>query len=42
MKDPGFHGVFPYLVSPIGDDGRVNTAVLERLVDYLSSAACRG
>ncbi len=38
----GFHGVFPYLVSPIGDDGRVKTAVLERLVDHLIGRGVHG
>lgn len=42
MKDPGFHGVFPYLVSPIGDDGRVKTVVLERLVDHLIERGVHG
>ena len=27
----GFHGVFPYLVSPISPDGRVRTEILGRL-----------
>jgi 4-hydroxy-tetrahydrodipicolinate synthase len=30
-----FHGVFPYLVSPIGADGEVLEAELRRLVDHL-------
>lgn len=42
MNDRSFHGVFPYLVSPIGDDGRVKTAVLERLVDYLIERGVHG
>ncbi|MBE0530817.1 MAG: dihydrodipicolinate synthase family protein [Rhodospirillales bacterium] len=42
MNDSGFHGVFPYLVSPIGDDGRVKMAVLERLVDYLIERGVHG
>ncbi len=36
------HGVFPYLVSPIGEDGRVMTAVLTRLVDHLIAAGVHG
>ena len=36
------HGVFPYLVSPVGDDGRVNRAVLTRLVDHLIDAGVHG
>lgn len=42
MDDPGFHGVFPYLVSPIGDNGRVKTAALERLVDHLIARGVHG
>ena len=38
----GFHGVFPYLVSPIGDDGRVDAAVLARLVEHLVAAGVHG
>ena len=34
----GFHGVFPYLVSPIGPDGRVIEGELRRLVDHLIAA----
>ncbi len=37
-----FHGVFPYLVTPIDDDGRVKTGVLGRLVDDLVAAGVRG
>ncbi|MFL9829163.1 dihydrodipicolinate synthase family protein, partial [Rhodoplanes sp. SY1] len=32
---PRFHGVYPYLVSPVDPEGRVVTDVLERLVDDL-------
>jgi len=42
MDDPGFHGVFPYLVSPVDDDGRVKAAVLERLVDFLIGRGVHG
>ena len=31
----GFHGVFPYLVSPIAPDGAVLDEALRRLVDHL-------
>ena len=31
-----FHGVFPYLVSPVDASGRVKTDVLGRLSDRLS------
>ena len=38
-----FHGVFPYLVSPVnGDDGRVKDGVLARLVDHLIGAGVHG
>ena len=37
-----FHGVFPYLVSPIDADGRVKAAVLGRLVDDLIAAGVHG
>ncbi len=35
-------GVFPYLPSPIGEDGRVLTGVLARLVDHLIEAGVHG
>ncbi len=35
-------GVFPYLPSPIGEDGRVLTDVLARLVDHLIEAGVHG
>jgi 4-hydroxy-tetrahydrodipicolinate synthase len=41
MSD-GFHGVFPYLVSPIGPDGRVLDDVLARLVDDLIAKGVHG
>ncbi len=37
-----FHGVFPYLVSPIDERGRIKEAVLERLVDDLVRAGVHG
>ena len=36
------HGVYPYLVSPLDDAGRVNRAVLARLVDHLIEAGVHG
>jgi 4-hydroxy-tetrahydrodipicolinate synthase len=39
---PDFHGVFPYLVSPIDTDGRVRENVLSRLIDDLISAGVHG
>ena len=37
-----FHGVFPYLVSPIDAEGRVKDAVLARLCDDLIKAGVHG
>src|ERR1700739_2730687 len=37
-----FHGVFPYLVSPIDDAGRGKSDVLARLVDDLITAGVHG
>lgn len=37
-----FHGVFPYLVSPIDADGRIRTDVLGRLCDDLIAAGVHG
>ena len=39
---PDFHGVFPYLVSPIDDEGRVKREVLTALVDRLIAAGVHG
>jgi 4-hydroxy-tetrahydrodipicolinate synthase len=37
-----FHGVFPYLVSPVDADGTVRTGVLARLCDDLIGAGVHG
>jgi 4-hydroxy-tetrahydrodipicolinate synthase len=37
-----FHGVFPYLVSPVGDDGQIRAQVLGRLCDDLIAAGVHG
>jgi 4-hydroxy-tetrahydrodipicolinate synthase len=37
-----FHGVFPYLVSPVDADGNIRTAVLGRLCDDLIHAGVHG
>jgi 4-hydroxy-tetrahydrodipicolinate synthase len=37
-----FHGVFPYLVSPIDASGRIKTGVLARLCDDLIKAGVHG
>jgi 4-hydroxy-tetrahydrodipicolinate synthase len=42
MKTAGFHGVFPYLVSPIDASGEVMTAVLTRLCEDLIAAGVHG
>jgi 4-hydroxy-tetrahydrodipicolinate synthase len=42
MNRKDFHGVFPYLVSPVGEDGQVKTAVLGRLVGDLIAAGVHG
>jgi 4-hydroxy-tetrahydrodipicolinate synthase len=42
MTDTDFHGVFPYLVSPVGTSGEVNGDVLARLSDDLIAAGVHG
>ena len=42
MNDVNFHGVFPYLVSPVHENGEVNGNVLERLCDDLIKAGVHG
>ena len=37
-----FHGVFPYLVSPVDAQGRIRTGVLGRLCDDLIKAGVHG
>jgi 4-hydroxy-tetrahydrodipicolinate synthase len=37
-----FHGVFPYLVSPVDADGQIRTDVLGRLCDNLIAAGVHG
>ena len=39
---PDFHGVYPYLVSPIDGSGRVKTEVLGKLCDDLVKAGVHG
>lgn len=38
----GFHGVFPYLVSPTDSSGTIRTEVLARLCDDLIKAGVHG
>ena len=42
MAEPGFHGVFPYLVSPVDAAGAVMGPVLARLCDDLVAAGVHG
>ncbi|MBB3103857.1 dihydrodipicolinate synthase family protein [Azomonas macrocytogenes] len=42
MTTSDFHGVFPYLVSPVDDDGTVRDAVLARLCEDLIAAGVHG
>lgn len=42
MAKADFHGVFPYLVSPVDDDGRIRDGVLARLCDDLIKAGVHG
>lgn len=42
MTAPSFHGVFPYLVTPIRESGEVDDAVLSRLCDDLIKAGVHG
>ena len=39
---PEFHGVFPYLVSPVDADGAVRREVLARLCDDLIASGVHG
>ena len=42
MNTSSFHGVWPYLVSPIGHDGSVDAEVLTRLCEDLIAAGVHG
>ena len=42
MTDPDFHGVFPYLVSPVDEKGEVKADVLAKLCDDLIKAGVHG
>src|ERR1700682_3535860 len=39
---PDFHGVFPYLVSPVEPDGRIRNGVLGHLCDDLIKSGVHG
>ena len=41
-SDPGFHGVFPYVVSPVRGSGEIDAEVLARLCDDLIAAGVHG
>lgn len=40
--DPNFHGIFPYLVSPLNEDGSVREEALRRLVEHLICCGVHG
>ncbi|MEX0637375.1 MAG: dihydrodipicolinate synthase family protein [Burkholderiales bacterium] len=42
MRDGGFRGVFPYLVSPVLASGEIDAALLARLCDDLIAAGVHG
>lgn len=42
MSEAGFHGVFPYLVSPMRESGDVDAPILERLCEDLIQAGVHG
>lgn len=42
VNTPDFHGVFPYLVSPVKDDGTIDSAVLSRLSTDLIDKGVHG
>ena len=42
MNDAAFHGVFPYLVSPVGPSGEILDEVLDRLCRDLIAAGVHG
>ena len=39
---PDFHGVYPYLVSPVDASGRIKTDMLGKLCDDLIKAGVHG
>jgi 4-hydroxy-tetrahydrodipicolinate synthase len=42
MNATDFHGVFPYLVSPVRDDGSIRDEVLAALIEHLIAAGVHG
>lgn len=41
-REPAWHGIFPYLVSPLDQEGRVRTGVLGPLVEHLVGHGVHG
>ncbi|HWP47418.1 MAG TPA: dihydrodipicolinate synthase family protein [Candidatus Limnocylindrales bacterium] len=42
MAEVNFHGVFPYLVTPVDSQGNIKSEVLARLVDHLVRSGVQG
>ena len=42
MSDTRFHSIFPYLVSPVQKNGKINTAVLSQLCEDLINSGVHG
>ena len=42
MSDSAFHGVFPYIVSPVKENGEIRSEVLSRLCDDLIKSGVHG
>lgn len=42
MKAASLHGIIPAVVTPMSDDGSINTAMAERQIQYLSDAGADG
>ncbi len=42
MNKTDFHGIYPYLVPPLHENGKLNGRILERLCDHLIKAGIHG
>src|SRR5262245_49868094 len=42
MDGASFRGIFPYMVSPVDEAGRVREAALRKLVDHLIASGVHG
>ena len=42
MSGSAFHGVFPYIVSPVKENGEIHSEVLSRLCDDLIKSGVHG